>query len=271
MLTSAKSPKVRFFNQLKNKKKRNFHGKFLIEGIHLVDEARRQGLLDKVIYCNFIQRTPEGRDLLNKILSSGIPCEEASEFVIKHLSSVETPQGIIASAFPNISDLGDLFEAENPLIIVACGIQDPGNLGTIIRTADAAGCSGFILAQGSVDPYNEKVIRASSGSIFHLNIVRMDDIIDIISSLKRRGVKVISSFIEGSKSYFDAEYSGPTAILIGNEGQGLPENVGRLSDEVVSIPMAGKAESLNAAISAAVILYEALRQRGINAGETDKT
>ena len=99
---------------------------------------------------------------------------------------METPQGIVASVKPKDSDLGDLFERPDPMIVAACGIQDPGNLGTIIRTADASGCSGVILTAGTVDPYNEKVIRASSGSIFHLNIVKIDDIIDVVSSLKRR-------------------------------------------------------------------------------------
>ncbi len=255
MLTSTQNPKVHYFVSLKEKKNRRASGKFLIEGIHLVNEALKAGLLERVIYSENIRKTFEGKDLLGRLISSDLPIEEASEKVIKHLSDVETPQGIVASVKPKNSDIGSLFEKQDPLIVAACGIQDPGNLGTIIRTADAAGCSGVILTAGTVDPYNEKVIRASSGSIFHLNIVMIDDIIDMVSALKRRGVRVIATFAGAEKEYFSADLCGPMALMIGSESKGLPPEIERVSDESVSIPMIGEAESLNAAISCAVILY----------------
>ena len=266
MLTSTENPKVKYFNSLRSNKPRKTSGKFLVEGLHLVSEAIQAGLLDRVIYSDKILETSEGKNLIGKIISSGIPSEEANEKVIRHLSDVETPQGIIASVKPKIPDLGSLFEKADPLIIVACGIQDPGNLGTIIRTADAAGCSGIILSQGTVNPYNDKVIRASSGSIFHLNIVKIDDIIEVVSALKRRGIKVISTLVGAEKEYYSVDYSGPVAVMIGSESRGLPSEIERLSDVSVSIPMIGKAESLNAAVSCAIVLYEALRQRRTDAG-----
>jgi TrmH family RNA methyltransferase len=238
----------------------------MVEGIHLVSEAIQAGLLDRVIYSDKILETSEGKSLIGKIISSGIPNEEANEKVIRHLSDVETPQGIIASVKPKAVDIGSLFESSEPLIVVACGIQDPGNLGTIIRTADAAGCSGIILTQGTVNPYNDKVIRASSGSIFHLNIVKIDDIIEVVSALKRRGIKVISTLVGAEKEYYSVDYSGPVAVIIGSESRGLPAEIERLSDVSVSIPMIGEAESLNAAVSCAIVLYEALRQRRTDAG-----
>ena len=237
-----------------------------MEGIHLVSEAIQAGLLDRVIYSEKILETSEGKRLLGKIISSGIPNEEANEQVIRHLSDVETPQGVIASVKPKAVDIGSLFESSNPLIVVACGIQDPGNLGTMIRTADAAGCSGLIMTQGTVNPYNDKVIRASSGSIFHLNIVKIDDIIEVVSALKRRGIKVISTLVGAEKEYYSVDYNGPVAVMIGSESKGLPTEIERLSDVSVSIPMVGKAESLNAAVSCAIVLYEALRQRRTDAG-----
>ena len=267
MLTSTDNPKVRYFNSLKQNKSRKAAGKFLIEGIHLVGEAMQAGLIDRILYSETVLKTSEGKNLMGKIISSGVQSEEASVQVINHLSSVETPQGILASVNPKASDLGNLFEKPDPLIIVACGIQDPGNLGTMIRTADAAGCSGIILTAGTVDPYNDKVIRASSGSIFHLNMVKIDDIIELVSSLKRRGVKVISTVVDADKEYYLADYSGPSAILIGSESKGLSPEIERLSDETVAIPMLGGVESLNAAVSCAVIMYEALRQRRANAGK----
>jgi TrmH family RNA methyltransferase len=266
MLTSTENPKVKYFHLLKTNKPRKTSGKFMVEGIHLVSEAVKEGLLDRVLYSEKILETTEGKGLLGKIISSGIPNEEANDKVIRYLSDVETPQGIIASVKPKVVDIGSLFENSDPMIVVACGIQDPGNLGTIIRTADAAGCSGIILTQGTVNPYNDKVIRASSGSIFHLNIVKIDDIIDVVSALKRRGIKVISTFVGAEKEYYSIDYNGPVAVMIGSESKGLPEEIERLSDVSVSIPMIGRSESLNAAVSCAIVLYEALRQRRTDAG-----
>ena len=266
MLTSTENPKVKYFNSLRSNKPRKTSGKFLVEGLHLVSEAIQAGLLDRVIYSEKILETSEGKSLIGKMISSGIPNEEANWHVIRHLSDVETPQGIIASVKPKAVDIGILFESSDPLIVVACGIQDPGNLGTIIRTADAAGCSGIILTRGTVNPYNDKVIRASSGSIFHLNIVKIDDIIEVVSALKRRGIKVISTVVGAEKEYYSVDYNGPVAVMIGSESKGLPAEIERQTDISVSIPMIGKAESLNAAVSCAIILYEALRQRRGNAG-----
>jgi RNA methyltransferase, TrmH family len=268
MLTSTDNPKVKYFNSLKQNKTRKAEGKFFVEGIHLVGEAMQAGLLDRVLYSETVMKTSEGKHLLGKLISSGIHIEEASVQVIKHLSSVESPQGVIASVNPKASDLGSFFEKPDPLIVVACGIQDPGNLGTMIRTADAAGCSGIILSSGTVDPYNDKVIRASSGSIFHLNMVKIDDIIELASSLKRRGVRMISTVVDAEKAYYSVDYRGPVAIVIGSESKGLSPEIERLSDESIAIPMLGGVESLNAAVSCAIVVYEALRQRRTDAGKT---
>jgi TrmH family RNA methyltransferase len=269
MLTSLENPKVKQFHSLKQKKQRKADGKFLIEGVHLISEAMQAGLLDKVIYSEKVLKTFEGKDLIGKIIAADIPSEEASVKVISYLSDVENPQGVFASVNPKVSDLSDLLNNDDPLIVIACGIQDPGNLGTLIRTCDAAGCSGLIISQGTVDIYNDKVIRASSGSIFHLNIIKIDDIIDLIPSLKRRGIKVFSSVVGAQKDHYMVDWSGPIALIIGSEAQGIAKEIERLSDGSISIPMVGKVESLNAAVSGAIILYEAYRQREINAGKTD--
>ena len=267
MLTNTRSPKFKHFLSLKKKKERSSEGKFIIEGIHLVSEAHKLGLLDRVLYSREILRTFEGKELMKKLSASRIQHDEVTESMIRELSEVKTPQGIIASARPRATDISSIFEDKAPLILVACGIQDPGNLGTLIRTADAVGCSGLILSPGTVDAYNDKVIRATSGSIFHLNIIKIDDIIGLISAFKRRGITIIATVVGAETSYFDINYSKPTAILIGSEALGLPADICRSSDINVSIPMIGGAESLNAAVSGAIVLYEALRQRRVNAGK----
>jgi RNA methyltransferase, TrmH family len=260
MLSSIQNPKVKQFKKLQDKQNSS-QLSFVIEGIHLVQEAFKAGLLENVIYCEKVLKGHEGKELLGKLISSDIDIEEVSESVVRYLSNVEVPQGIVAISKKKTDDMGSLFEGTDPLIVVACGIQDPGNLGTMIRTADGAAAAGLIVTAGAVDPYNDKVVRATAGSLFHLKIIKIDDIIDMIASLKRRGVKIVSTSAEAKKTYFDAELTGPIALLIGNEGRGLGVEVERLSDEVVSIPMPGSSESLNAAVSSAVIIYEALRQR----------
>lgn len=260
MISGLQGRTVKRFLRLKLKKHRDSEKAFLIEGIHLVDEALRSGRLREVIYSAGLSKQPEGRELIGKLIASGIDLEEATESVIRRVSDVETPQGIIAVASRDESDLGDLFEHADPLILVASGIQDPGNLGTMIRTAAACGCSGLVMTDNTVDAFNDKTIRASSGAIFRLNLIKFDDIIELISSLKRRGVSVISAFADGKSSLFDRDLKGPLAVIIGSEARGLSEEVRRLT-EPVFIPMAEGTESLNAAVSGAIILYEAVRQR----------
>jgi len=266
MITSSDSPRFRYFSRLKKKKERLANDMFLVEGVHLVEEALKAGSLDRAIYSSRIKNSQDGRRIIRAITNAGLPCEETADRLISDLSSVEAPQGLIASARPKGSDLGVLFEEPFPLIVIACGIQDPGNLGTIIRTADAAGCSGVIVTHGSVDPYNEKVIRSTAGSIFHLNIIKNDDIIELIPSLKRRGINVIATDADSEKKYFEADLKGKTAVIVGNEGQGLPVEITRLCSETISIPMKGQAESLNAAVAAALVMYESVRQRTTDAG-----
>lgn len=265
MITSSDSPRYRYFIKLKKKKERSSKDLFIVEGMHLVEEALKVGSIDRVIFCPALMRDAEGRMLLNDLVRADVPLDETSVTLLKGLSSVESPQGIIASVKARDTDMSSLFDSTLPLIVVACGIQDPGNLGTLIRTADAAGCSGVIVTNGTVDPFNEKVVRSTAGSIFHLNIVKYDDIIELVHSLKRRGIAVIATDAKSEKKYFDIDLKRPTAVIVGNEGQGLSEDIEKLCSESVSIPIIGKAESLNAAIAAALVLYEAVRQRMGNA------
>ena len=240
-------PEVRLaLGLLEKRKVREEEGAFVVEGEHLVEEA---GDLVKFILFSRGQLPPK----FSKQKACKVSPQEFAQ-----LSSVETPAGIIAVVEKPEHTLADI----KPGVIVFCvGIQDPGNLGTIIRGADAAGATGVVLSRGTVDLYNQKVIRSTQGSLFHLPIVQVKDTAETIKQLKKQGIKIIATEGSGGKPHFKTDLSGPVVILIGNEGAGLPAGVKDLADEVVSIPMPGRAESLNAAMAATVILYEAVRQR----------
>jgi len=237
---------------LEKRKVRREQELFVVEGPHLVEEAAES--IDFVVYA---EQLPQ----LAILEDRGIDCFKVSKKEFSEISEVETPQWILAVVKQQKFSLEDILKVQNPLIVCCVEVQDPGNLGTIIRTADAVGADGVILSRGTVDLYNGKVIRSTMGSMFHLPIVEADDLIDTIEILKQKNVRIISADTDGQIDYFAADYREPVAILVGNEGAGLSKGVLDLSDQVVKIPMPGKAESLNVGISTALMLYEALRQR----------
>jgi TrmH family RNA methyltransferase len=239
-------------NLLEKRSVRHKEHRFVVEGPRLVAEA--SALIDFIVYS-------EELPIVERMINNGIDCHKVSHKMFADLSGVETPQGVLAVVRKPAFHLNDIIKEKNPLIIFCVEIQDPGNLGTIIRTADAVAASGVILSRGTVDLYNQKVIRSTMGSLFHLPVVQIEETKEVINDLKKNGIKIVAADISGKIDYFSADYKLPTAILIGNEGAGLPEEIIGLCDEVVKIPMPGRAESLNAGISAAVLLYEALRQR----------
>lgn len=241
-------------NLLEKRSARRKEKKFVIEGPHLVSEALKLDIIDFVVYS-------ENLPILAKLQQKGVDCCKISRRQFTEISGVETPQGILAVVKQLDYKLEDIVTKSNPLVVFCVEVQDPGNLGTIIRTADAVGVSGVILSRGTVDLYNQKVIRSTMGSLFHLPIVAVDDAIETINYLKKRKVNVVAADLSSEKDFFAIEYKKPSLILVGNEGAGLPEEIIRACDEVVKIPMPGKAESLNVAVSTAVILYEVLRQR----------
>jgi len=231
---------------------RKKEGKFVIEGPRLIKEA----LLD----IEYIVYSKEHKVMI-KAKEMGIPCYEVSDKEYRKLSDVVTPQGIMAvveQSSPTIDDI------KGPLVIACIDIQDPGNMGTIIRAADATNVSGIITSKGCVDIYNQKTIRSTAGSIFHVPVVQSRDIACDVSILKGKGYKIIATDTTGIESFWQTDLKEKVVILIGNEGAGLSKDILDLADVVVSIPIPGKAESLNAAMCASVIIYEALRQRSMN-------
>ncbi|NQU16555.1 MAG: RNA methyltransferase [Candidatus Saganbacteria bacterium] len=240
---------------LENKSVRKKEGKFVIEGPHLIEEALSD--IEYIIYTKKHQ-------VMIKAKEKGIPCYEISDKEYKKLSDVVTPQGIMAVVTSRDLSLQQISDKANSLIIACIDIQDPGNMGTIIRAADAANVSGIIASEGCVDIYNQKTIRSTAGSLFHIPVVQVDDIRDALVWLKSKNYKIVATDTAGICDYWEINYTENTVVLIGNEGAGLGQEILSTADSVVKVPLPGKAESLNAAICASVIMYEALRQRGIN-------
>ena len=268
MITSPQNTKIRELVKLKKSaKERAKQGVFLVEGPKMFRELEER-LCREVYVSESFARSPEGRQVLERVHAMGIPSETAKDPVFQYLSDTQTPQGILAVARQLVYDLEDLagsgnFDPCGPLIIILENLQDPGNLGTIVRTCEAAGATGIVLSRGCADIYSPKVTRSTMGSIFRVPFVYTDQLEDAIRSLQRGGVRVYAAHLKGSVDLYEKEdaLSGPAAILIGNESRGLTRETASLADAALRIPMSGRVESLNAAVAAAVMLYEAKRQR----------
>ena len=240
-------------NLLEKRSARRKEGKFVVEGPHLVEAAGDK--INFIVYC-------EKLAIVKKLEEAGVPAIKVSPEQFAELSGVEAPQGVLGVVRQFGYQFRDVIRGDNTLIVFCVGVQDPGNLGTIIRSADAFGASGVILSKGTVDLYNPKVVRSTMGSLFHLPIVMTEDERETLEHLRQKNVKIVATTIFARKNCSEADLTQSLALLVGNEGAGLDKELVKLADEEVKIPMAGQAESLNVGISTAVLLYEALRQHG---------
>lgn len=258
-ITSPSNPRIR--EVLKLKKKGRHAGRFLIEGPHLVETALRAGAsISEAFVSKSLASDAQGRSMV-RTLSRTIPMLfEVADEIMKRLADTETPQGVVAVAVMALPLLEDLTTGDNPLIVVADGVQDPGNLGTIIRTSDAAGARAVILLPGTCDAFSPKVVRATAGSIFHIPVTEAEKD-SLLAWLRKNKIAMACTAADGELSLFDADLSGPLALVFGNEAHGVSPQIRKSADLSVRIPIVGKAESLNVASSVAVCLYEAVRQR----------
>lgn len=232
-------------------------GHAAIEGVRVIEEAIRSGLRFKAVFFS-----DSGEPRMEKLLpqiSSHVELLGLSDEVFSSAVATETPQGIAALVrWPEFS-LEGVLQKIDPLILGAMGIQDPGNLGTIIRSAEAFGASAVLLGEKTVSEFNPKVIRSSAGSSFRLPTVHAK--VDQVSGLKERGLRVAATSSHKGKPIDEVDLTGGLAILVGSEGAGVPREYMSLADEFIRVPHSERVESLNAAIAASVILYEAQRQR----------
>jgi TrmH family RNA methyltransferase len=247
-IESAQNKTIKEINALKMKKERDRTGLFVLEGERLVGEAiGAEYVAVSEDYDGSIPETP----ILYKIRPD----------IFSKLSETVSSQGIIAVCRQMSYDVEDVLNKKNPLFAVLENVNDPGNMGTILRTADAAGADAVFISKGSVDMYNPKTVRATMGSIFHLPIFKDVDMGELISKFKDKNITTVAALLNGTSTPYDVDMTKGCAILIGNEANGLTEETAKKADVPVLIPMPGKAESMNAGVAAGILIYEAVRQR----------
>lgn len=264
MITSTSNQKVKELIKLREKSRfREEEGIFLVEGPRMAGEIPPQW-----IECLYISESYEkkyGKELPGDG-SVQVRKETLSDDVFARVSDTKTPQGILAAVRMMKYSSTDILglkrgRAKTPLVLVLDNLQDPGNMGTVFRSAEAAGASGILMSSDCVDVYNPKVIRSTMGAIFRLPFFRTADLAGAVDELKDRGLRVYAAHLEGRRTYDGEDYRGGCAFLIGNEGNGLRPEIAERADCRIRIPMEGAAESLNAAVAASVLMFEAARQR----------
>lgn len=253
-----------FVRRLRALKKERAEGEpALIEGVRLLEEATRAGaeVLEVAVTPRALA-APRSRRVVDAARAGGAAVRIVDESVLASLSEVETSQGVVALARRPAVDERHVFLG-TPLVIVAFGIQVPGNLGGLLRSAAAAGATGAYLTAGTADPFSWKALRGSMGAAFRLPLIRGLTAAEVLARLGRRGLATLALDPRGGSPYPEADMRGPLALLLGGEGAGLPEEAAAGATLRVRIPMARGVESLNVAAAAAVVLFEAARQRGL--------
>jgi TrmH family RNA methyltransferase len=255
MITSVANEKVKYVRSLYRRRARYRERRFVIEGVRLVGEALRAGIVPALIfYSEGMDATPGGGELLGEAQKRGLTTFAVSERVMKAMADTVSPQGVLA-----VVPFVELAPPPGPsLSLVVDGLRDPGNLGTILRSANAAGVEQVILAPGTVDPYNPKVVRGAMDAHFRLPIVALSwpEIAEALI-----GVQILLADVRGKQDYYEVDWSQLSALIIGDEAHGASQEARELAAATITIPMHGGAESLNAAVAASVILFEAARQR----------
>lgn len=256
MVTHITSPSNEKIKQIaawqKSAKDRMADNIFIVEGLKMYHEAPDE--LIKEVYVTEKNVSECGDDIEN--------CYIVTDAIMDKISDTKSPQGILTVLSRPQITLDDVLQGI-PLLMVIENLQDPGNLGTILRMGEAAGVTGVIISKDSVDVFNPKVVRATMGSIYRMPFVVVDDIKTTVNTFKEKGITVYAAHLYGSEIYTDYDYKKPTAFLIGNEGNGLTDELTELADKRLFIPMEGKVESLNAGIAASILAYEAHRQRSM--------
>jgi len=252
MITSIANEKVKYVHSLYRRRNRYRERLFVIEGVRLVREAFRAGIVPALVF--YSEALAGGQELLAEMQKRGTPAFAVSEGVMKALADTVSPQGILA-----VVPFVELAPPPGPsLVLIVDGLRDPGNLGSILRSANAAGVEQVILAPKTVDPYNPKVVRGAMGAHFRLPTAALGwpEIAETLA-----GVQVLLADARGGQIYYEVDWTKPSALIIGGEAHGSSREARELAAAAIAIPMHSGAESLNAAVAASVILFEAARQR----------
>jgi len=259
VITSKDNEIIKHIKKLKEKKYREEYNEFIVEGIKMIREAMEEKIkIKQVIICDDCKNSGMiSSELMYEIAK--LNCVYVSEKVFTSITDVINPQGIMAIIEKN-SNLDNKIDYNQDFFLVLDNIQDPGNMGTILRTADSLNLKQIIVSKGSADIYNLKVVRSTMGAIFRVKVIESDDLVKTIKELKKHKIKIYATDLKTDKSIYDVDYT-KSAIVIGNESNGVSNEILQEATERIKIPMIGKTESLNAAVATSIIMYEAFRSQ----------
>ena len=260
MITSTANAKIKQVIQWQSKaKERRRDNVYVVEGFKMFEEAPVEQIKEVYLSEEAEKRAQEKKELREKLALTGY--ETVAGDLFRKMSDTQTPQGILTVLRQPEYRLEELITQRNALLIVLEDLQDPGNLGTIIRTGEGAGITGVIMSARTVDIFNPKTIRATMGSIYRVPFVYVDNLKETLQKLHKQGIHTYAAHLKGNTYYDTFSFRESTAFLIGNEGNGLQKETADMAEEYLKIPMEGQVESLNAAIATSLLMYEAHRQR----------
>lgn len=259
-ITSKENEFVKHVKKLKDKKYRDSNKEYVIEGIKLVAEAiQEKAPIKQIVLCDDCEKNAAiPKDLMYEIAKQ--ECIYVSEKIFKYLSEVQTPQGILAILEKSGQDTE--IDYTQDIIVALDDVQDPGNLGTILRTVDSIGITQILVSKGTADAYNPKVVRSTMGAIFRVKIIECEDLKQTLKEIRKHKFKIVVSSLQTENTIYDINYN-KKVIVIGNEANGVEQEIQNKADKKIKIPMLGKTESLNASVATGIILYEYVRQKTV--------
>ncbi len=269
IITSKDNEIVKNIKKLKEKKYRDLNNQFIVEGIKIVEEAINENVnIEYIVICeDCVNDGSIDKKLLYEIAK--YKCIYVTEKIFNTLTEVTNPQGILAVI--NRTNIKTDVDYNAEFILVLDGIQDPGNLGTILRTVDSANLKQIVISKETADPFNSKVIRSTMGAIFRVDIIKSDDIIETLKQLQTNGFEIVVTSLQTDNSIYNIQYN-KKVIVIGNEANGVSKEIQNIANVKVKIPMLGKTESLNAGVATGIMVYEYVREKctGINSCKKSK-
>lgn len=257
-ITSKENEFIKHVKKLKDKKYRDINNEYVIEGIKLVEEAvQERALIKQIILCDDCEKNEAiPKDVMYEIAK--YECIYVTQKIFKYLSEVQTPQGILAVI--EKTNANTQMDYTQDLIVALNDIQDPGNLGAILRTVDSIGLTQILVSKGTADAYNPKVVRSTMGAIFRVKIIECEDLKQTLKEIKKHKFKIMVSSLQTESTIYDVDYH-KKVVIIGNEANGVEREIQEFADEKIKIPMLGRTESLNASVATGIILYEYVRQK----------
>ena len=257
-ISSKDNELIKHIKKLKDKKERDLSNEYIIEGIKLIQEAMQENAkIKQIIICDDCEKTESiPKDLMYEIAKQ--ECIYVTNKVFDSITEVMNPQGILAIIEKHSKEIQ--IDDKQDIILALDDIQDPGNLGTILRTADSIGLTQILVSKGTADSYNPKVVRSTMGAIFRVKIIECEDLVKTLKEIKKHKFEIVVSSLQTDNSIYDINYH-KKVIVIGNEANGVKKEIQDLADKKIKIPMLGKTESLNASVATGIILYEYVRQK----------